>query len=247
MKHDWLVPDWPAPGKVHALVTTRRGGVSLTPYDSMNLGAHVGDEDDAVRRNRERLSACLPTPPVWLEQVHGTEVIDITGHREEGSPAPGDAAIATEAGRVCAVMTADCLPVLLCDRAGEVVAAAHAGWRGLCAGVLEETVARMGRPGKELLAWLGPAIGPAAFEVGEEVRRAFVMRDGRAQQAFAPAASQGKWLADLFMLARIRLASAGVESVYGGGICTVTDAERFYSYRRDGVTGRFASLIWLNP
>ena len=236
-----LTPDWPAPPKVRALVTTRGGGVSAPPFEAFNLGSHVGDAPQAVAVNRARLRALLPGEPCWLNQVHGLAVADADDAR--GVP-EADAAVARQPGRVCAVLTADCLPVLFCDRAGSVVAAAHAGWRGLAAGVLEATVTRMAVPAQQVIAWLGPAIGPAAFEVGGEVREAFVAQDAATAAAFVPGA-RGKWMADLFRLARLRLARAGVSSVHGGGVCTHADRARFYSYRRDGVTGRFASLIWL--
>lgn len=241
---DWIVPDWPAPHNVRALVTTRSGGVSCGPYASLNLGAHVQDCPSAVASNRRALAAQLPAEPLWLEQVHGTTVVCADS---AGSGAQADAAFARRPGVVCAVMTADCLPVLLCDRAGTVVAAAHAGWRGLLGGVLECSVQAMTVNPADILAWLGPAIGPAAFEVGAEVREAFCTHDAQASGAFVAAAQPGKWMADIYMLARQRLSAAGVVSVYGGGECTVSDAARFYSYRRDGVTGRFASVVWLEP
>jgi polyphenol oxidase len=240
----WIQPDWPAPACVRALVTTRSGGVSIGPYAGLNLGAHVGDSAEAVEANRRLLAAYLPARPVWLEQVHGIEVVRAEG--VSGS-AVADAAFTTQAGVVCTVMTADCLPVLLCDEAGSVVAAAHAGWRGLLGGVLERTVEALGVPPATLMAWLGPAIGPAAFEVGDEVREAFCSADDCAVGAFVAGNQAGKWLADLYALARQRLKAVGVGRVYGGTECTVTDAARFYSYRRDGVTGRFASLVWLDP
>lgn len=236
-----IVPDWPAPANVRALVTTRAGGVSLAPYGSFNLATHVGDAVEAVAENRARLRRILPAEPRWLEQVHGVTVAD--ADRPAVVPR-ADAAVAREVGVVCAVLTADCLPVLFCDDTGSVVGAAHAGWRGLAAGVLEATVARMGVSPASLLAWLGPAIGPAAFEVGGEVREAFLRIDPGADVAFVSAAAPGKWMADLFGLARRRLMRAGVARVYGGGLCTYADATSFYSYRRDGVTGRFASLVW---
>ncbi|HJW25859.1 MAG TPA: peptidoglycan editing factor PgeF [Rhodocyclaceae bacterium] len=241
MLPDLIVPDWPAPPGVKALQTTRGGGVSAAPYASLNLGDHVGDEPAAVAANRRRLADCLPAEPLWLTQVHGVTVADA------GSARPGteaDGVVARQAGRVCAVMTADCLPLLLCDRAGTTVAAVHAGWRGLAAGVIEATVAAMGCSSENLLAWLGPAIGPGAFEVGDEVRAAFTVSDPRAADAFAPGAP-GKWLADIWLLARQRLAALGVDAVWGGGECTVADGERFFSYRRDGVTGRMGTFIWL--
>lgn len=241
MAADWIVPDWPAPPGVRALQTTRGGGLSRGPYASLNLGDHVGDVAAAVRLNRERVQARLPGPPLWLQQVHGTVVVDAA------TAPPGvaaDGAVAFRPGLVCAVMTADCLPILLCDRAGSAVAAIHAGWRGLAAGVIEAGVAALGRPGKECLAWIGPAIGAAHFEVGEDVRQAFAARDAGTQAAFAPAPG-GKWLADLECLARRRLAAAGIQAVYGGGQCTAAQPERFFSHRRDGVSGRQGSFIWL--
>ena len=236
-----ITPDWPAPPAVHALTTTRKGGVSLPPYDSLNLGDHVGDAPDAVAQNRYRLheQLCLPTEPRWLNQVHGIRCCDAVS-AEAGSEA--DAGFADRPGVVCAVLTADCLPLLLCDTAGSRVAAVHAGWRGLLNGVIEQSMQSMG-DGGEVLAWLGPAIGPAAFEVGAEVRSAFMAHDVSAAKAFVPHGD--KWLADIYQLARQRLRNCGVEQVYGGGLCTYSDSERFYSYRRDGETGRMASLIWL--
>lgn len=242
--HDWIVPDWPAPSGVRALVTTRSGGVSAAPYATLNLGAHVGDSADAVAENRARLRRHLPAEPCWLEQIHGTAVAD-ADHAGRGVPR-ADAAVARQPGRVCAVLTADCLPVLLCRDDGAVVAAAHAGWRGLAAGVLEAAVAAMDGPAHRLLAWLGPAIGPQAFEVGPEVRDVFVAHDAAAAQAFAPGRGD-RCFADLYRLARLRLAAAGVMRVSGGGWCTFGDAARFYSYRRDGRTGRMATLIWRVP
>lgn len=235
-----LRPDWPAPPGVGALVTTRHGGVSEGPFAGFNLGDHVGDAPAAVAENRRRLQAMVPAEPGWLRQVHGIDVVRLPA----GAAAlEADAAWTDQSGQACAVLTADCLPVLFCDRAGSRVAAAHAGWRGLVGGVLEATVAALQVPGPELLAWLGPAIGPGRFEVGEEVREAFLKADAQAEPAFRPSPA-GRWLADLYALARRRLAMAGVEAVYGGGLCTYEDA-RFYSYRRDGRTGRFASLVWL--
>lgn len=243
-----IIPDWPAPANVRALQTTRLGGVSDEPYSSLNLGDHVGDDPVAVSRNRALLRAHLPSDPVWLKQVHGNIVVD--AERTVGVP-DADASIARKSEVVCAVMTADCLPLLLCDEAGTVVAAAHAGWRGLAGGVVEATVKSMNvTPGK-LLVWLGPAIGPQAFEVGNEVREAFLAHDPEAEEAFVPFTSHAslltpqKYLADIYLLARQRLALLGVERVYGGDLCTCTDAARFYSYRRDQATGRMASLIWL--
>lgn len=236
-----LRPDWPAPAGVQALQTLRGGGVSQAPWNALNLGLHVGDDPADVALNRARLRRQLPAEPRWLCQVHGILAVDAAIAREN---VEADASFSRRPGVVCAVMTADCLPVLFCDRAGTVVAAAHAGWRGLLAGVLEQTVAAMKVPGEGLLVWLGPAIGPTRFEVGDEVRQAFVAGDAAASVAFKPHA-QGKWLADLELLARQRLNSLGVHAIFGGGMCTVDDRQRFYSYRRDGVTGRMASLIWL--
>lgn len=235
---DWIVPDWPAPPRVGALVTTRAGGVSQGAYASCNLGAQVGDDPAAVAENRRRLSARLPAEPLWLTQVHGNRVVR-AGAAAQGAEA--DAAFTRQAGTVCAVLTADCLPVLLCARDGGAVAAIHAGWRGLAAGVIEATVVALGADA--LMAWLGPAIGPQAFEVGEEVRAAFVAADAGAAAAFHPT-TDGRWLADIYLLARRRLQRLGIADVYGGGECTRRDRARFYSYRRDGRTGRMASLIW---
>jgi len=243
MLHDWLVPDWPAPPAVRAVTTTRHGGVSHGPWASMNPADHVGDAAAAVAANRARLrrALVLPAEPVWLSQVHGVGVVDAAS---AGDRPAADAAWTAQPGVVCAVLTADCLPVLLADRAGRCVAAAHAGWRGLAAGVLEATVAQLPVPPRELLAWLGPAIGPAAFEVGADVRAAFVEQDAQAAGAFTPGAD-GRWFADLYRLGRQRLASCGVTAVYGGDWCTFLDSARFYSYRRDGTTGRMATLVWL--
>lgn len=234
-------PDWPAPDNVRALQTTRAGGISLAPYASMNLGDHVADDPLHVAANRQRLQPWLPSEPVWMRQVHGTVVVCA----DKASCLPeADAAYARQPNTVCTVMTADCLPLLFCDRAGSVVAAAHAGWRGLLAGVIEATISDMAVAPGELMAWLGPAIGPEAFEVGAEVRQMFVDKDAAATQAFAPTVN-GKWLADIYQLARGRLRQSGVNAVYGGQYCTYRDDERFFSYRRDGVTGRMASMVWL--
>ncbi|HVY05401.1 MAG TPA: peptidoglycan editing factor PgeF, partial [Burkholderiales bacterium] len=232
---------WPAPRGVRALITTRNGGTSAAPYDSMNLGMRVGDDPKAVESNRRRLRECLPAEPAWLNQVHGATVVQAN---QVNSPVEADAIIAGDRGLVCAIMVADCLPVLFADRAGSKVAAAHAGWRGLAAGVLENTVAGIGIPATDLLAYLGPAIGPAAFEVGDEVRQAFLAVDSAASAAFT-GHKLGKWMCDLFLLARQRLARAGVTAVYGGGTCTHSEPARFFSHRRDKVSGRMAALIWL--
>ena len=237
-----IVPDWPAPKQIKCLMTTRAGGVSGAPWSSLNLGDHVGDAPADVAANRARLRQHLPAEPAWLKQVHSTRAVDASSGQVEA-----DAAFTRQPGQVCAVLTADCLPVLFCDRAGSVVAAAHAGWRGLADGVLEATVAAMEVPPGDLLAWMGAAIGPRVFEVGDDVRQAFADHHPEAAAAFLPhpALERGKWLADLYLLARIRLDHAGVSAVYGGGRCTFSEAESFFSYRRDGVTGRMASVIWL--
>lgn len=236
----FLMPDWPAPDNVMALMTTRAGGVSQAPYNGFNLGTHVGDYPERVAQNRAILREHVPSEPKWLNQVHGTQVVSDGG-------CDADASYTTHPGEVCVIMTADCLPVLFCDRAGTVVAAAHAGWRGLCNGILEATVDRMQRPPEEIMAWLGPAIGPQQFEVGDEVRAAFISHDPTAASAFKPGASEGKWLADIYALAGQRLAAAGIGSIHGGGLCTVSDNRNFFSYRRDKQTGRMAALIWLKP
>ena len=239
----FIVPDWPAPPNVRALTTTRHGGHGAGPYASFNLATHVGDAAAVVAANRKLLDEHVPAPPRWLTQVHGTRCVDAET-AAEGIEA--DASCARSPRRACAVLTADCLPVLLCDAGGSVVAAAHAGWRGLAAGVIESTVAAMHAPAASLLAWLGPAIGPAAFEVGDEVRTEFVGDDARAAGAFVPH-GEDKWLCDLYALARLRLARLGIERVSGGGLCTIAEPERFFSYRRDGHTGRMATLVWLEP
>jgi YfiH family protein len=224
------------------VVTTRNGGVSWPPYDSLNLGDHVGDDPSAVAENRRRLSQSLRLPgePRWLSQVHGTCAVDAA---QCSAGCEADAAYSDTHGVVCAVLTADCLPLLLCDRSGRSVAAVHAGWRGLLEGVIERTVAHFG-DAAEVLAWLGPAIGPQAFEVGKEVRAAFIDEYRAAETAFTPSPA-GRWLADIYALARQRLHRAGVDAIYGGGLCTFSEPERFYSYRRDGQTGRMASLVWI--
>jgi polyphenol oxidase len=242
-KLQFITPDWPAPANVRVAVTTRTGGASHAPYDTFNLATHVGDDPAAVRENRTRLrtALALPAEPVWLKQVHGVAVVDAA---QGGVEPEADGAFATQSGAVCAVLTADCLPVLLCNRVGTKVAALHAGWRGLAGGVIEAGVEALSVPGGELLAWLGPAIGPGAFEVGPEVRTAFIQHDAQAAQAFR-VAREDKYLADIYLLARLRLQRLGVAAVHGGGFSTVAERSRFFSYRRDGATGRMASLIWL--
>jgi YfiH family protein len=241
---DLIEPQWPAPPSIRALCTTRSGGVSRGPFASLNLAEHVGDEQSSVQRNRallrERLD--LPAEPHWLRQVHGRAVSDVAGDQRD---CEADASVATRAGEVCAVMTADCLPLLLCDRAGTQVAGVHAGWRGLADGVIEATVARLTVEPEQILCWLGPAIGPEAFEVGPEVRSLFLEGGGEDIEAAFRRSTGGKWLADIYALAKARLRSVGVVKVWGGGLCTYSDSARFFSYRRDGVTGRMASLIWV--
>jgi YfiH family protein len=246
-----LIPHWPGlPDNIGVLSTTRLGGVSIAPYDDgageggLNLGTHVGDQPDHVAQNRAILRAQLPSEPVWLSQVHGTAVVDVASVPPLHTP-EADASFSTTPGKVCLIMTADCLPVLFCDAEGKTVAAAHAGWRGLAAGVLQTTVATMRAAGAGALsAWMGPAIGPEQFEVGEDVRTAFQQQG--APDAFQPITGKpGKYLADIYALARYVLHKAGVQQVHGGEFCTVSDPARFYSYRRDGVTGRQASLIWI--
>jgi hypothetical protein len=240
----WIVPDWPVPWRVRALITTRAGGVSTGAYSGWNFGDHVGDDARAVARNRDALRQWLPDEPVWLRQVHGTRVIE-AGPGSAGEQA--DAAVARESGRVCAVLTADCLPVLLADAGGSAVAIAHAGWRGLAAGVIENAVRALGEGGigcGSLIAYLGPAIGAGAYEVGSEVFEAFAKADPGAATAFAPH-GPGKFLADITLLARQRLERLGVRHIYGGTQCTYNDPARFYSFRRDGATGRMASLVWM--
>ncbi|HEY5718064.1 MAG TPA: peptidoglycan editing factor PgeF [Motiliproteus sp.] len=244
----WLQPEWPAPVSVRALATTRLGGVSAGPYDSLNLGDHVGDDPERVAANRERLQQAVGTEVAltWLQQVHGVRVVDTAAALASPTPLAADAVWTQQPNHACVVMTADCLPVLFCDRAGTRVAAAHAGWRGLADGVLESTLAALGCDPAEVLCWFGPAIGATAFEVGGEVRARFVADLPESTSAFIPPpGGADKWLADLYQLARLRLAREGVSAFYGGEHCTHSDAERFFSYRRDGVTGRMASLIWL--
>lgn len=238
-----ILPEWPAPANVRACSTLRKGGVSNAPWDAFNLGGHVGDDAAHVATNRQRLvvEAGLPEMPRWLEQVHGTDVVRLPAAQVDALRA--DAAMTSDTGVVCAVMTADCLPVLFCSEDGKEVAAAHAGWRGLCAGVLENTLAQFASSASQIHAWLGPAIGPEAFEVGSEVRAAFMAKDLRAQQAFRPAGP--KYFADIWLLAQQRLQAAGVKSVSVTRRCTFHEDGDFFSFRRDGTTGRMASLIWL--
>ena len=244
MRHDWIVPDWPAPPSVRAVCTTRQGGVSLPPYDSLNLGDHVRDDTVSVSRNRSALTQAIGARPVFLQQVHGGDVAVIDADTPDGTQADG--CTTTQAGVACTIMVADCLPVLFTNRAGTAVAAAHAGWRGLAGGVIEHTVRALGSA--DVIAWLGPCIGPTAFEVGDEVRDAFVDQHAQAASMFKPHAP-GKWLADLQGLARMRLAALGAADVHGNdgsaAWCSVGNPSRFFSHRRDRVSGRFAACVWL--
>jgi YfiH family protein len=241
-----ILPDWNAPAHVKAAITTRKGGVSEAPYDSLNLGDHVEDLEKNVIMNRSLIKNQLGfvNEPFWLKQVHGVAVADAG---DEASTREADASISQQKQSVCVVMTADCLPVLFCDQAGTVVAAAHAGWRGLQAGVLEKTIKSMQVEPASILAWLGPAIGEKAFEVGEEVRQAFCNDMPEAECAFVPSRNEGKWFANIYELARLRLQKTGLErqNITGGDFCTYTDSDTFFSYRRDKVTGRMASFIWM--
>ena len=244
-----LTPEWPAPPGVRAAFTLRSGGVSAPPFDSLNLGAHVGDEAEAVAENRRRLRTQLrlPEEPAWMEQVHGIDVLDLDALAHGGAArgvVSADAALTRRAGRICTVQVADCLPVLLAARDGSAVAAAHAGWRGLAGGVLEATVQALAVEPGQLIGWLGPGIGAAHFEVGEDVRRAFVTHDAAAAAAAFTSNQRGRWQCNLAALARARLAALGVAAVFGGEWCTYADAARFFSYRRDGRCGRMAALIW---
>jgi len=246
--NDWIIPDWPAPGNVKALFTTRNGGVShgvKGTYASLNLGAHVKDNPADVECNRALLRCHLPGEPRWLKQMHGTYPVWID--KTTTLTQEGDAALSRKQGVVCAVMVADCLPVFLCDAAGTTVGIVHAGWRGLAGGIIEQSIAAMPVEHNKLMAWLGPAIGPDHFEVGADVYEAFVKQDAQAAQAFVSKNSnhENKWLADIFLLARQRLEGIGITEIYGGEICTFSDSARFFSYRRDGDTGRMAALIWL--
>jgi YfiH family protein len=246
----WITPDWPAPSTVRALSTLRHGGVSAAPYASLNLGDHVGDSLASVAENRRRLMATagLPAQPQWLSQVHGTDVVDLDASSgvDVGPLGPADACFARQPRHVCASLTADCLPVLLASDTGDLVGAAHAGWRGLAGGVIEALVGALPAPPERFMAWLGPAIGPQHFEVGAEVREALLRDDPGASSSFTPNA-RGRFLADLGQLARRRLAALGVERIYGGGHCSFAEADRYFSHRRDGTTGRQATLIWLEP
>ncbi len=238
MRPDWIQADWPAPPNVRAFSTTRSGGVSRGAWSTLNLGLHCGDDTTHVEQNRASLSEVLPSPAQWLRQVHGTSVVRHCGRFSREME--GDALVAFESRQVCAVLTADCLPVLFCNRRGDRVGIAHAGWRGLAGGILEATVRALDEAPGELMAWMGPAIGPQVFEVGSDVAEAF---QGEFPAGFTPHGD--RFLMDIYALAKLRLAAIGVHAVYGGAYCTMSDPERFFSYRRDGVTGRMASLLWL--
>ncbi len=258
MNPDWLVPDWPAPKNVRAVCTTRLGGVSVAPYDSFNLGDHVGDDPLHAATNRTGLHHALNVRPIFMDQVHGHKVLLLDADSADGQQA--DACMTRQLGLACTVMVADCLPVLLCTRQGHAVAAAHAGWRGLAGtnghGVLEQTLKEFralalvnkGQEASEIIAWLGPCIGPTAFEVGDEVRAAFVQDQAQTVECFKPK-SAGKWLADLAGLARMRLRRMGVTEVFGNDSseawCTFSQPSKFFSFRRDGVTGRLAAAVWI--
>jgi len=237
-----FAPDWPVPPRVRAWVTERAGGASTGSYATLNLATHVGDSPERVAANRSLLRAGmqLPAEPVWLEQVHGATVLDL----DNDAVVPADGAVTSRAGVVCAVLTADCLPVIFAGRDASRVGVAHAGWRGLLSGVLPAAVSALRTPPAEIVAWLGPAIGAASYEVGADVRDAYLARDASAAAAFTPNA-RGRWQADLYALARASLAKAGVGAVHGGGFCTYRDADRFFSHRREAPCGRFATLVWL--
>ncbi|MGI5308704.1 peptidoglycan editing factor PgeF [Rheinheimera sp. WS51] len=249
-----IYPDWPAPANVHAVSSSRLGGVSSTIYDSLNLGLHVNDNPELVAKNRliYQQMAQMPAVPTWLNQVHGTHVavLPLTSNKiisnkvTSQEPITADASFSQTRQQICTVMTADCLPLLICDSEGQQVAAVHAGWRGLCAGIIEKTIAHFSQP-QQVLVWLGPAISQAKFEVGPEVRAQFMQHNSNAAQAFV-LHRNGKYLADIYQLARQRLQALGVSAIYGGDYCTYQQAELFYSYRRDGQTGRMASAIWLD-
>ena len=236
-----IYPDWPAPKNVKALSTTRDGGCRSGPWTSLNLGGNTGDDVNSVAENRAKLRELLPVEPVWLKQRHDTAIaqLDSVGYSLEA-----DAAVSRQSGQVCAVLTADCLPLLLCERQGQAVAAVHCGWRGLSAGIIEAAVNALDFPPGQLMAWMGPAIGPDHYEVGADVFAAFSGYPSGAVAAFTPG-RPGHWQLDLYELTRMKLARIGVNSVFGGGYCTYSDASRFFSYRRDGETGRQASLVWL--
>jgi YfiH family protein len=237
---NWIKPDWPVASNIHAVATLRSGGVSQGTFNSLNLGLHVNDEPENVYKNRRIISRMLdlPSEPVWMEQVHGIDVIKADQSKQIEK---ADASYTDQENTVCAVLTADCLSILLATTDGSKIAAIHAGWRGLLSGVVANTVNTMGTI--NLIAWLGPAIGADCFEVGQEIKDSFIKKSEKFTQVFTKT-NEKKYLVDIYKLAKIELASVGIKQVYGGGFCTVTDKERFYSYRRDGETGRMATLIW---
>ncbi len=246
----YITPDWPAPNHIKAMFTTRQNGFSSGTYAALNLGMHVNDDPYNVVKNRSLLGEYIPSEPLWLKQIHGVNHVWAKSNSLQNQSVAADAVMSREINTVCAVMVADCLPVFLCDTDGTIVGIIHAGWRGLAAGIVEKTVAAMQIKCDSLMAWLGPAIGPEYFEVGDEVKSQFVTFDHQANEAFTPVRqtkipSEAKWFADIFLLARQRLVQSGVTQIYGGGICTYSDSERFFSYRRDGETGRMAALIWI--
>ncbi|XKM12863.1 peptidoglycan editing factor PgeF [Orbaceae bacterium ac157xtp] len=244
-----IYPNWLAPKNVHALTTTRLGGVSIAPFDSLNLGIHVNDDLDSVLLNRRLLveHEQLPNQPLWLNQVHSTTVVDDVDVNKSAILLDADATYSCKPNQVCAVLTADCLPVILCNAQGNEIAAIHAGWRGLCNGIIENTVQKFIAPSSQIIAWLGPAIGPTKFEVGQEVVDQFVKHDAKSKNAFKFSDSVNKkYLADLYQLATLRLNHLGIEQIYGGNFCTYTQSDLFYSYRREKQTGRMATLIWFD-
>ncbi|MBD0787578.1 peptidoglycan editing factor PgeF [Vibrio sp. Y2-5] len=240
---NWITPNWNAPKQVKALASTRIGGCSKSPYEGLNLGMHVGDDPILVQRNRDLLQqqTQMPTAPVWLNQTHSTVVLDVSQPTNDVLDADG--IITSSPNVVCSAMTADCLPVLITNTSGTQVAAVHAGWRGLAGGIVENALEQFSN---DVMLWLGPAIGPEAFEVGEDVLQAFLDYDSKAGVAFVPGKQQGKWWANMTMLTRLRMAKLGIDQVFDSGLCTYQDPQRFYSYRRDGVTGRQATFIWIN-
>lgn len=239
-----ITPAWTAPITISALSTTRKGGVSVAPFDSFNVGLHVGDDEQAVLANREQLTNQLPNPAVWLNQIHSSDVVVIDEDSDLNQVRSADALYTRVAKQPLAIMTADCLPVLLCSTTGDEIAVVHGGWRGLAQGILANTIAHFKAKPSDIIAWFGPAIGPSEFEVGQEVKACFCELNANHQHAFTPRGD--KYLADIYLLARQQLARLGVVSIFGGEHCTVSDKSQFFSYRRDGETGRMASLIWRN-
>lgn len=244
MSEPFIYPDWPAPNTVKALSTTRQAGVSLAPYDGFNLASHVGDTANNVQKNRHYLIAAahLPESPRWLNQVHGIEVTQANKWQQDNET---DAIVSENINQVCAIMTADCLPILLCNRQGDKVAAIHGGWRSLATGIIEKTLHRFNSPSQDVLAWLGPAIGPSQFEVAYDVFYAFTQYSIDAQHAFVQTDAT-HYLADIYLLAKQQLNALGIHAIFGGDFCTVTESARFFSYRRDGITGRMATMIWID-